>query len=250
MDAPTPAIEALGLGRFFGTLEAVKEVEFSVHSGEVVGLLGPNGAGKTTALRMLATLLKPSKGTARIEGHDILEAPLKVRRCVGYLTGDTGLYGRLSPIEFLTYFGKLYGMGRSTITRHLERTIALLGLGDFAHKRCETLSTGQRQRVSIGRAVFHDPPVLLLDEPTAGLDILAARNILRFFRDEADRGKAVILSTHILSEVELICDRALIIHRGVVRHRGTLDELMAKSGATHATEGFFSLLGEEAVSTW
>ena len=250
MSEPHRGIEAQDLGRSFGEVEAVKDVSFSVEPGEVVGLLGPNGAGKTTTLRMLATLLRPSKGTARIDGHDILEAPLEVRRSVGYLTGDTGLYGRLSPIEFLTYFGELYGMDRATIARHLDRTITLLGIGDFANKRCETLSTGQQQRVSISRAVFHDPAVLLLDEPTSGLDILSARNILAFFRAEADRGKAVILSTHILSEVELICDRAIIIHRGVVRHRGTLTELLEQSGATHSTEGFFSLLGEEASSTW
>lgn len=210
----------------------------------VVGLLGPNGAGKTTTLRMLATLLRPTEGTASVAGFDVATQPLEVRRSVGYLTGDTGLYGRLTPLEVLRYFGDLHGMAASETKRRSAELVERLGIGEFATRRCEALSTGQRQRVSIARAFLHDPAVLILDEPTSGLDILAAREILQLFREEATRGKAVLLSTHILAEVELLCDRATIIHRGSVRAEGSLAELAAISGAATLGQGFFQLLGE------
>jgi sodium transport system ATP-binding protein len=219
-------------------------VSFEVRPGEVVGLLGPNGAGKTTTLRMLATLLKPTSGQGWVGGHSLLESPRKVRAVLGYLTGDTGLYGRLSPREVLVYFGLLHGMDRAQIAAQTDLLDGALGLAPFMDQRCETLSTGQRQRTSIARALIHDPDVLILDEPTSGLDLLAAREILTFFRAAADEGKAVLMSTHIMGEVALICDRAAIIHHGAIRTTGTLDELHAQTGASTLAQGFLTLLGE------
>lgn len=235
------------LSRSFGELEAVKEVTFEVMPGEVIGLLGPNGAGKTTTLRMLATLLEPSAGSARVAGYDIRTQRELVRRHTGYLTGDTGLYNRLTPREMLWFFGELHGMTRRDIGSRVKEVAGLLGLSDFIDQRCETLSTGQKQRVSIARTVLHRPKVLILDEPTSGLDILAARDVLQFFRAEADSGKAVLLSTHILAEVELICERAAVIHHGTIRHAGTLEDLAQVAGKTSFSGSFFDLLGESEV---
>lgn len=239
------AVRVKGLTRRYGDLVAADQVSFTVAPGEVMGLLGPNGAGKTTTLRMLATLLTPSSGTAEVAGFDVVQSPLEVRRRLGYLTGDTGLYGRLNAVEVLRFFGKLHGWGSDRIARRTNVVVDLLGLSEFAERRTEHLSTGQKQRISIARAVFTDPPVLILDEPTSGLDILAARDILAFFRHAADDGKAVLLSTHIMAEVELLCDRAAIIHRGRVRCLGTLPELAAQGGAATLSAGFFRLLGED-----
>ena len=240
-------IVARGLTRSYGDVLAADRVELTVAAGEVVGLLGPNGAGKTTTLRMLATLLSPSSGDAWVAGFSITEQPLEVRSRLGYLTGDTGLYGRLTAHEILMFFGQLHGWGKGQIRARIEEVIELLDLGDFANRRAETLSTGQKQRVSIARAVFVRPPVLILDEPTSGLDLLAARGILEFFRKVANEGTAVLVSTHIMAEVELICDRAAVIHRGRIRCDGTLDELRALGGEPSLTAGFFKLLGEPAM---
>ena len=243
---PSPSgIVAKGLTRHFGSLVAVDDLYLAVRPGEVVGLLGPNGAGKTTTLRMLATLLSPTSGTATVAGHDVVAAQTDVRRSLGYLTGDTGLYGRLTPREVLDYFGQLHGMDGRTIADRTAELADTLGLGDFVDRRCEQLSTGQKQRTSIARALLHDPSVLILDEPTSGLDILAARDILQHFRAVADQGKSVLLSTHIMAEVELICDRAAIIHNGTVRAEGRLEELQAQSGAPSLSQGFLALLGED-----
>ena len=236
-------IRARGLRRSYGELVALRGLDLEVSPGEVVGLLGPNGAGKTTALRMLATLLRPSGGDAQVNGHSIVSAPLDVRASLGYLTGDTGLYARLSPEELLLYFGRLHDMEERALSEAVEREISALGIEPFRHRRCEALSTGQKQRVSIARAFLHDPPVLILDEPTSGLDIVAARDVLAIFRAAADAGKAVLLSTHVMAEVELICDRAVILHEGVVRASGSLEELTHASGAATLSQGFFKLLG-------
>lgn len=239
---PHAGIVARGLERRFGDLVAVSALDLSVAPGEVVGLLGPNGAGKTTTLRMLATLLKPTAGEAWVGEHSVSTAAIAVRRRLGYLTGDTGLYARLTPEEVLRYFGRLHGMSEAAIDTAIEREVEALGIGSFRHRRCDALSTGQRQRVSIARAFLHDPPVLVLDEPTSGLDIVAARDVLAIFRRAADAGKAVLLSTHVMAEVELICDRAVVLHEGTVRAVGTLAELQRTSGATTLTQSFFDLL--------
>ena len=239
----TPGISARGLRRCYGALVAVDALDMDVAPGEVVGLLGPNGAGKTTALRMLATLLRPDGGVASVGGCDVAKEPLAVRKSLGYLTGDTGLYGRLTPEELLRYFGRLHGMDDKALSEAIEREVHRLGIEPFRRRRCEALSTWQKQRVSIARAFLHDPSVLILDEPTSGLDIVAARDVLAIFRAAADEGKAVLLSTHVMAEVELICDRAVILHEGVVRAEGTLQALTEVSGASTLSQGFFALLG-------
>ncbi len=244
--APHSGILARGLTRRYGSLLAAHDVDLEVRPGQVVGLLGPNGAGKTTTLRMLATLLAPTEGNAWVGGHDVLTQSSEVRASLGYLTGDTGLYGRLTPREVLRYFGTLHGMARSAIDERTMVLDAALGLEPFIDQRCDTLSTGQKQRASIARALIHDPEVLILDEPTSGVDLLAAREILNFFRAAAQNGKAVLMSTHIMAEVALICDRAAVIHHGTVRAEGTLDELRSASGEQDLTQGFLTLLGESS----
>ena len=243
--APHAGIVARGLTRRYGTLLAADDVSLEVKPGEVVGLIGPNGAGKTTTLRMLATLLAPTEGQAWVGGYDVVSGSLQVRAALGYLTGDTGLYGRLTPREVLVYFGTLHGMNPGAIAARTEVLDRALRLSAFIDQRCDTLSTGQKQRASIARALVHDPDVLILDEPTSGLDLLAAREILEFFRQAAQAGKAVLISTHIMAEVALICDRAAVIHHGTIRAEGTLAALQERSGAQDLSQGFLRLLGEE-----
>ena len=243
--SPPTGIRASGLGREFGTVEAVKDATFTVAPGEIVGLLGPNGAGKTTTLRMLATLLRPTRGDATVAGYNIHSQQRELRAQLGYLTGDTGLYGRLTPEEMLAYFGALYGLTSKNITQRVDVLMDVLGFESYRNRRCDTLSTGQKQRVSIARAMLHEPQVLILDEPTSGLDILSAQTTLKYFRGEADKGKAILLSTHILSEVELICDRVVIIHEGTLRFHGSLTGLVEETGCDSTTEAFIHLLSDQ-----
>jgi len=224
----TPGIVVQRLMRRFEDVEAVKGVSFRVERGSIFGLLGPNGAGKTTTLRMLATLLHPTAGEANIAGFDLHKDPLSIRKSLGYLTGDTGLYGRLTPKEVCTYFGKLHQMETAQITSRIDALFADLDIHPFSDRRCGLLSTGQRQRVSIARALFHDPPVLILDEPTAGLDIVSSQFILDTLRQERERGKAILFSTHILAEAELLCDQIGLIDHGVLLETGTLAEVLER----------------------
>ncbi len=230
------------LTRRFGLLEAVSDLSLQVAPGEVYGLLGPNGAGKTTALRILATLLQPGSGRALVGGYDSASEPIEVRRRLGYLTGDTGLYRRLTPVELLRYFANLYGIEPARRERRIEELLARLDLTSFSCRRCEVLSTGERQRVNIARALFHDPAVLVLDEPTAGLDILAAQTLIEYVREERERNKAILFSTHILAEAELLCDRIGVLHRGRLLDEGTAGELCARHGGATLAEAFLRVL--------
>ncbi|MFM7321723.1 MAG: ABC transporter ATP-binding protein [Armatimonadota bacterium] len=242
-------IVADSLGKVFagpgGGVVAVDSVSFSAHPGEIVGLLGPNGAGKTTTIRMLATLTTPSRGTATIAGHDIVADPERVRASIGYLTGSAGLYERLTAREVLRYFGALHGMDSQRIAQRIGSLTERLDLGEFLDRRCDKLSTGQKQRVAIARAVLHDPPVLFFDEPTSGLDVLAARTVMRTIREYRAEGKTILFSTHVMSEVEALCDRITVVHRGRVTATGTLDELRNRTGATTFESIFLRLIGEE-----
>jgi sodium transport system ATP-binding protein len=205
-------------------------------------LLGPNGAGKTTTLRMLAGLLAPSQGSARVAGHDANTASAKRR--LGYLSGSTGLFGRLTPREVLDYFGQIHGLSRVEIGTRLSALAPALALDAILDRRCEALSTGERQRVSIARAVLHDPAVLILDEPTSGLDVLASRFMRDFVRAERARGKAVLFSTHYLAEAELLCDRIGFLHRGRLLVEGPPAEIRARAGKTTLEEAFLALAEE------
>jgi len=208
---------------------AVKGATFSVAGGEIFGLLGPNGAGKTTLLRMLATIITPTAGQCWISGHPTHESPENARRQVGFLSGNTKLYGRLKAREMLLYFGRLYGMSDEAIAQRTEELANSLDMKPFMEQRCGTLSTGQTQKVSIARVLLHDPPVLILDEPTLGLDIMTSEVILDFILDARNRQHSIIFSTHYMTEAELLCDRVGLMHAG---------EIMAidsKQGLYHAT---------------
>jgi sodium transport system ATP-binding protein len=193
---------------------------------------------------MLSTVLRPTAGSAVVAGHDIIREPLEVRRSIGYLSSSTGLYGRLTARETLEYFGRLHGMAKERLRARVEELFSIFDMKDFADVRCEKLSTGMRQKVSIARSIVHDPRVLILDEPTLGLDVLVARTMIRFVEDCRDRGRCIIFSTHILSEVERLCDRVAIIHKGKLRAVGTLEELRQKTGTRFVEDIFVSLVEE------
>ena len=221
-----------------GKFHAVDKVSFTCKPGEIYGLLGANGAGKTTTLRMLSTILRPTSGSAQVAEYDIQTEPEEVRANIGFLSTATALYGRLTAREFIEYFGRLNGMTESLLKTSVDSLISTLGITEFAQVRCEKLSTGMKQRVSIARSVVHDPPVMIFDEPTSGLDVMAARGIVQFIRQCRDQNKTVIFSSHIMSEVEKLCDRIGIIHNGKLLREGSLAELRAQTGQ-HDLEEIF-----------
>ncbi len=213
-----------------GEIRAVDAVSFTCQPGLIYGLLGANGAGKTTTLRLLATILQPTDGTARVAGFDIIEQPEKVRASVGFLSTATALYGRLTARETVEYFGRLNGLNGRRLRQRTDELFALLDIHEFAEQRCDKLSTGMKQKVSIARTLVHDPPVMIFDEPTVGLDVMTARTIVAFIRDCRTRGKTVIFSTHVMSEAEKLCDTIGIIHNGKLLQEGTLAELRRRTG--------------------
>jgi len=227
-----------------GAVEAVRGLSFSAEAREIFGLLGPNGAGKTTTLRILATILTPTSGRAAVAGCDVVGDPDGARRSLGFLSRDTGLYARLSAREMIAYFGRLYGMNGSELKERVAALAEQFDMKSFLDRRCGKLSSGQKQRVSIARTVVHNPPVLILDEPTAGLDVLAARNIVSFIRRSRDEGKCVILSTHDMGEAERLCDRVGIIHNGALVAVGSRRELFERYQAGNLEEVFLKAVGE------
>jgi sodium transport system ATP-binding protein len=226
-------------------VEAVRGATFSVEPGEVFGLLGPNGAGKTTLLRMLGTIISPTSGHCWVGDVRTDEAKDDIRKDIGFLSGNTKLYGRLTATEVLRYFGRLYGMEESLINVRIETLAGMLDMKPFLDRRCEALSTGQTQKVSIARVILHDPKVLILDEPTMGLDIMTSRAILDFIRDAKGRGHSIIFSTHYMTEAEMLCDRVGLIYKGDLLAVGTMGELYEKSGANNLQQAFLNLVGEE-----
>jgi sodium transport system ATP-binding protein len=231
-------IEADNLAKQFrGSVRAVDGVSFRCRPGQVYGLLGANGAGKTTTLRMLATLLKPSAGSARVAGHDVCGDSSAVRSSIGFLSAATALYGRLTAREMTEYFGRLYGLSGETLRQRVRDVFERLEI-DFADRRCDTLSTGMKQKVSIARTLVHDPPVMIFDEPTLGLDVMTARAIVAFIRECREHGKTVLFSTHVMSEAEKLCDTIGIIHQGRLVAEGTLAELRARYGQQDLEEIF------------
>ena len=208
-----------------GRISAVSQVSFQCLPGRIYGLLGANGAGKTTTLRMLATILQPTAGSANIAGFDIIKDPEKVRANIGFLSTATALYGRLTARETIEYFGRLNGLEGELLRDRVESIIKLVELSDVADRRCDKLSTGMKQKVSIGRTLIHDPAVMIFDEPTLGLDVMTARTIVRFIQSCRDKQKTVIFSSHVMSEVEKLCDNIGILHQGKILMEGTLDQL-------------------------
>jgi ABC-2 type transport system ATP-binding protein/sodium transport system ATP-binding protein len=224
-----------------GELTAVDDVSFAVAGGEVYGLLGPNGAGKTTTIRMILGLLHPSGGEATIEGFSSETAPEEVKRRVGLVSASAGLYPWLTVREMLEFFADLYGVPEPEGHEQLSHLADLLGLRELLDRRCVTLSTGQRQRVHLARALIHAPPVLLLDEPTQGMDVLGSQTIVEYIDLLRGQGKAVIITTHRLDEAERLCDRFGLMHRGRLVREGTLAELRAGTGCPNLVEMFLKL---------
>jgi sodium transport system ATP-binding protein len=241
-------IEALGLTKRYGPVEAAVEVSFNVQRGEVVGLLGPNGAGKTTVLRMLAGVLTPTAGEARIDGHGTEGEAFELKRRLGFLSGDTALYQRLTPREVLRYFGRLHQLPEATIAERIEMLVRRFRMEEFADRPCGKLSSGQKQRANIARAFLHDPPALVLDEPTTALDVVTGRFLLDAFREARGAGKAILFSTHVLGDAEALCDRVVLIHRGRVLDQGTVPEICARAGARTLTDAFLARVGDEVAA--
>lgn len=241
-------IEARGLSKRFqdkkrGEIRAVDNVSFACQPGKIYGLLGANGAGKTTTLRMLATILEPTDGTAVVCGYDVVEQPEKVRANVGFLSTATALYPRLTAQELVEYFGRLNGLDEPTLKKRVDDIFNRLDMNGFRDRRCDKLSTGMKQKTSIARTLVHDPPVMIFDEPTTGLDVMTARTIISFISDCRDRGKAIIFSTHIMSEVERLCDHIGIIHDGRLLAEGTVSGLRSKYSEHNLEEIIVKVVG-------
>jgi len=239
-------IQAVGLEKTFHPprgqpIKAVDGVSFEVTPGEVFGLLGPNGAGKTSLLRMLGTIITPSGGHCIVNGQRTDESPEAVRKSIGFMSGNTKLYRRLSGREMLKYFGRLYGMADDAIAKRTEELIAAFDLSSFVDRRCESYSTGQAQRVSIARVMLHEPPVLILDEPTLGLDIMSSRAILDFVTASKEQGLCVIFSTHYMTEAELLCDRIGFLYAGQLMAEGTKEKLYEQTGCDNLKDAFLAM---------
>ncbi len=239
-------VQGKGIRKETKEIHAVKEIEFSVNKGEVLGLLGENGAGKTTTLRMLATMLKPTTGTALINGLDLLKEPEMVRSQIGILFGgEVGLYDKLTARENIAYFGALNNMEKKEIESRIEVLAKKLEMTDYLDRRAGKFSKGMKQKVSVARCIVHDPQIMLFDEPTSGLDVTAVRLIHEFIKECRDTGKTVIFSSHTMHEVEKLCDRIAIIHKGSIVDVGTASALKEKYHCETVEDVFVRLVGEE-----
>jgi len=237
-------IEFEQLTKQYGDVVAVDGLSLQVQPGEVYALLGANGAGKTTALRCLATLLRPTAGTARVAGCDVRAAPIAARSQLGFLSASMGLYQRLTAEELLEYFARLHGLEGERLRTRVAEAIDVFEITPFRDRLCGTLSTGQKQRVSIARAVLHDPPALILDEPTLGLDVLSRRTIFEFIEDARDRRRTILFSTHQMDEVELLADRVGVLAGGRLVTEGRVEELVELSGETNLARAFLRIVAE------
>ena len=238
-------VEARDLQKRFHTFHAVKGVSFQCFAGEVFGLLGPNGAGKTTTIRMLTTILRPTSGTAWIAGHDVVKEPAAVRRVIGVLPENAGIYGRLTARESVRYAGRLYGVQPEVLEGRVEAILEALEMTPHMDRIADNFSKGMKQKVNIARALVHDPPVVFLDEPTSGLDVISARSVRDFVARFKQDGRCVIMSTHVMEEAERLCDRVAIIAAGRVQAEGRLADLKERTGL--GLEEIFVQLVEDTV---
>ncbi len=246
-----PLIEAAHISKSFfaprgKTVDAVRDVSLHVDEGEILGLLGPNGAGKTTFLRILGTLISPTSGECRLNGKCMTDNPELARRDIGFLSGNTKLYGRLTVRELLRYFGRLYQMDEDQIARRTGELAELLDMTEFMDRRCEALSTGQTQKASIARVILHDPKVLILDEPTLGLDIMTARTIMDFIDSARERGHSIIFSTHHMTEAEILCDRIALMYAGKILMTDTQEAICTATGTRNLQAAFLSMVDDYA----
>jgi sodium transport system ATP-binding protein len=227
--------------KYAGNKFAVENLSFEARDGEIYGLLGPNGAGKTTTLRMLATLLEPTSGSASVAGFDVRTQSEQVRRNIGVVNGGMGLYDRLTGREILEYFAGFYGMSKSDTRARTKELSDSLELGEVLDRRAGEFSTGMKQKIVIARAVIHSPPVLILDEATNGLDVVARRAVLEFARSYKTSGRVVLYSTHIMSEAEELCTRAAIIDHGKLIAMDTVENLKTSTHTVNLEDAFFKL---------
>lgn len=233
------------LRKSFGEVKAVNGVSFEARDGEITGLLGPNGAGKTTTLRMLYSLLPPDGGEIRIDGLDPGSNAMEIKRTLGVIPDNRGLYSRLTARENISYYGELHGMAKITIRERIEKLVTTLDMGDFIDRRTEGFSQGQRVKVAIARAMVHKPQTVLMDEPSNGLDVMSTRALRDYIRGLRKAGRSVVLSTHIMQEVAALCDRIVIVARGVVAADGTPAELLDSTGCDSLEDAFVKLIGSE-----
>ncbi len=222
---------------------ALQGADLEAVPGRILGLLGVNGAGKTTLLRILSTVIRADKGTATVAGYDVATQPALVRASIGFLSSSTAVYGRLTPLESLRYFGGLYGLSGIDLDRRVEFVVDRLNLRPFQDQLCDRLSTGQKQRVGIARAILHDPPVLFFDEPTSGLDVVAKQGVMEFIEEVRESGKTVVFSTHVMSEAERLCDEVAVIHEGRIVESGVRVQVVARTGHATLEKAFLSLIG-------
>lgn len=225
-----------------GRVVGVDGISFTCRPGEIFGLLGPNGAGKTTTLRILSTVLQPTSGRVTVAGWDVAEHPSEVRRSIGYMSASTGLYDRMTAWEMVQYFGRLYGVPEDDLAKRMKDVFQTLRMNNFRDVLASKMSTGMRQKVSIARTIIHDPPVLIFDEPTAGLDVLVARSVLDQILALRLSGKCIVFSTHVMREAEKLCDRIAIVYRGQILAMGTLDELLQQHRRSDLEDLFFDLI--------
>ncbi len=243
-------IEARSLTKSYADLRrgdfvALDRFSFTANAGEVYGILGPNGAGKTTALRILSTVLQPTSGSATVNGFDCVTQPALVRRHIGFMSANTAVYDRMTAWEMVEYFGRLYGMEAEELRDRMEVLFERLQMQNIRDLLGAKMSTGMKQKVSIARAIVHDPPVLIFDEATSGLDVLVARALLDTVVELREQGKCIVFSTHIMREAERLCDRVAIMHQGRLLAEGTLGELQETHGQSDLEDIFFDLIQKQ-----
>lgn len=225
---------------------SVKEVTFTCDEGRVFSLLGANGAGKTTTLRMIATILKPTNGDIVVAGESVTNNPERVRQKIGFLTGSTHLYDRLTAGEIVQYFADLHGLQKNVFAQRKDELFTQLGIHEFATKKIGQLSTGMKQKVSIARSMIHDPKVVIFDEPTSGLDVITAHSIIELIKQCREQGKTIIFSSHIMSEVDLLCDDLAIINKGQLIYSDTMANFRTQYAHQSLTEAFIQLVKSSA----
>ena len=229
-----------------GKVKAVNGIDLHCRKGEIFGLLGPNGAGKTTTLRILATMLKPTAGEVSVNGYDVIKEAHQVRESIGFLSGETGLYDRFTPRETILFFGRINNLPDEEIRMRMDEIFKILDMKSFQEVRVDKLSTGMKQKLSIARALIHNPPILIFDEPTVGLDVIKARVVLNYIKEFKNRGKCIIFSTHQMQEAERLCDRIAIILKGEILAKGSLEELQQRFQEKELEEIFFKLIQVKA----
>ena len=231
------------IGNFFHTLQ---DISFEFSQGEIIGLLGSNGAGKTTLLRILSTTLKPTSGRVLVNGIDVCENPIEVRRQIGFLSGNSGLYGRLTPREIMAFFGKFYGIKGASLKRRVDELFGELDINSYADRKCDCLSSGMKQKVSIARSLLHSPEIIIFDEPTTGLDVGASQAVLNYIERLRSDGRTIIFSTHHMHEVSRLCDRVLVMSLGQKRFEGTVSEMLNRNNTANLNDAYLDVVNLKA----